>query len=178
MMSVQKSLVSVLLVFTLVTVNYATMTLNVDTDAKELYFTGSTTGRLADVDGSQMAIWMGGEDSDDNDAIPLTGTFSSSQNVDSFSALQSNGSTGSLMVMFVFMGADLASDITFTGTGTRVSYAGLDQDHIDAIEGYAGVLPILYGSDFDTIAVTYVPEPATFALLGLGGLLIRRRKRA
>jgi len=32
------------------------------------------------------------------------------------------------------------------------------------------------GVVFDSVTVTFIPEPITVALLGLGGLFLRRRK--
>ena len=58
--------------------------------------------------------------------------------------------------------AGIAFSLSFLGVAEGTVDVKLDHD--------------VWGSTVDTLAVTVIPEPMTLALLGLGGLFLRRKK--
>ena len=59
--------------------------------------------------------------------------------------------------------------------GNRVGQAN-DYFALGKIASDLGAIEAVYTADGDFTTITAIPEPATMMLLGLGGLLIRRKK--
>ncbi|MEO1497018.1 MAG: PEP-CTERM sorting domain-containing protein [Planctomycetota bacterium] len=67
---------------------------------------------------------------------------------------------------------------TVTGTGVPISYAAQTPSQIQAIESADGIsMNLTSGSGVGPLSVVVVPEPTSLALLGLGGLIVARRRR-
>ena len=68
---------------------------------------------------------------------------------------------------------------TLTGTGVYLSYASFDAGAKDYFESFGGkTLALSNGSDFSSISVEAVPEPATAGLLGISALVLYGLRRA
>lgn len=82
----------------------------------------------------------------------------------------------------VYIDLYAASDIIMWDLEIGVTYSYYDASYSEyiyyyGIVGYATSTVIAEGTLIDTILVKQIPEPATLALLGLGGLFLRRRKK-
>ena len=68
----------------------------------------------------------------------------------------------------------------YTSVSTVPTATGKWWDVVFTCDGTGTVTITLYGNDLvsaiDTITINQIPEPITVALLGLGGLFLRRRK--
>ena len=77
-------------------------------------------------------------------------------------------------------GADWVSGVNADGVPTNYSDIGVGFGYEFHCDGEGPVLIELHdgtmGNVVDTLIIHQIPEPATIALLGLGGLLLRRRK--
>lgn len=162
------------LVFALVAGASAELTLNIDTGAKTISFSGTDSGNGLDI-GIYLLTWNIGSGAS-SQHIDIAGTAfeevieSESFQVD-FNAVDG---TGGLWLNF----DDYVDITTLTGTGTAISYSGLDSDHQGILEGYIGSkIPLYTGSDYSSINVASIPEPATLGLLAAGGIALLRRNK-
>ena len=69
-------------------------------------------------------------------------------------------------------------DSTQTYDPTAFAFKAPDISHLGAFSNSAGTKSSFYGGQMDTFTAldTAIPEPATLGLLGLGALILRRRK--
>lgn len=87
--------------------------------------------------------------------------------------------------IFLVHSSDAGASTSFIGTSTRLegSPDASDYTNITAVNsntlGFGGLLTTARGSTTDNqYTVTLAPEPGSLALLGLGGLLVARRRRS
>lgn len=93
--------------------------------------------------------------------------------------LEANADVGYIAITVL----DPSDYSTITGTGTSVSYASLDatlQASLEALAASNTSIPLTFGSGFEPIATTTVPEPSNYGLLAALGSLtllpfVRRR---
>lgn len=151
------------------------LTLHIDTNANELWFTGSDSVSPLEFAGNGV-IWSVSQD------------FSSSRRLDVSSALTSTGLTGADIVYSPY-GPDISVMLSYDSTNTAL--VNVTDTHVDYSSFYnaqemadfeniavnmGSSIPNVFSSANHAIALDVVPEPCTMALLGLGGLFVRRRK--
>jgi hypothetical protein len=105
--------------------------------------------------------WIGGE-------INLTGgLLDIGGDVNMNAGGQNNAHVDIAGGTWIVRGADISAKVaTWIGTGELTAYGGLGSIVVDTLSIPGGTV------------ITAVPEPSSFALLGLGSLLLFRRKRA
>jgi len=149
----------------------AQLTLTLDTANDLLWFTGSDTGSQS----GATVIWSetGASLGSTVGSGTITSTLSSDGNLISVSLQE--GNSGQIGILLTDIGS---APITLTGlgAGSTYDYSGLAlASDLEALVGTT--LALNAGSGFSPINVAAIPEPASLALLGLGGLLIAGRNR-
>lgn len=157
----------------------AALKLTINTTTKQLWFSGSDV-ITTEVDG--YFGWIGGNISQGNGiGMGLTGGLTSSvgtlNSTQDMVVFTSNG-------LAIFFGNTVAGTFTVTGNeAVKISYAILPAAERAAID-YMGTnqVPLTQnlGTGASAVNMEAVPEPSTYALLGLGAALmisqLRRRK--
>ncbi len=167
------------LLATLITaaVTQATLVLNVDMNAKELWFSGSDSGASNDNRfGSSVGYSLGADSAgtDGSSDVIIDSCFDNSLSYGFLRAFYGTAGTG--------LHISLSSDSPFSAiiaNETHIDYSAITR--IDSFESVitefeGSSMPLSEGTDFSPVEINVVPEPATMALLGLGGLMIRCRK--
>lgn len=149
---------------------HAALVLNLDTDAKEFFFTGTDSVVRT---GSEVVWTTSGSGAltsyDITSSIDITGNTS-------FSNLLQLGSSRSLLFFeFVF----ISGEPNFAGNGGRLSYASATPDQAAFLEGLAGSsIPLTQGIGGSPVEVQIIPEPSApllISIAALGSLYFRRR---
>jgi len=170
---------------------HAALTLSIDNVNEEVHFSGQTSGTMYSI----MYVGYAGVQWTDNSSgyqkyisniengLTLDADPAFDFNV-SFAVTEDdfNGTTGLRFEISdneVDFGYEGNYDLTVSGNETRVSYASLDQDFKDILEGYStsDTIPLDDGTDFESIAIDAVPEPASAGLLAGAGLLLSLYRR-
>jgi len=163
------------LVFALVAGASAELTLNIDTGAKTISFSGTDSGIALDIGGIYLLNWYNQGPASSSQSIDIAGTaFEETIESETFNVyIYAGDGTGGLQLYF-----DNFADITtLTGTGTAISYSGLGADYQRILEGSIGsTIPLGVGWGYSSINVASIPEPATLGLLAAGGIALLRRR--
>jgi hypothetical protein len=155
------------------------LTLHIDTSANELWFSGSDMGMPFFQTNTQ--IWSdsygtaSGVSFDVSPAIAGLGLGSVS--------LEFAEGLSDITVVGYFGGFETT---TIASTGTHINYTSLlSASDLAIFESEVSTITSLdnyvetgfgFSNGFSSMTVEIVPEPATMAILGLGGLFIRRRR--
>jgi len=142
--------------------------------------TGDTTAIVTISADSTAAITSVVEDSEGADGMPTTGvtTIASVTKTDAAGEQATVTAYGSLDYAFTVSAKDTTEPFDSVATGVQfnvnldIAGLGLAVDDTFVIYLYNEA----YTSTFASHTVTVTPEPMTIALLGLGGLFLRRRK--
>lgn len=168
------------LVFALVGGASAELTLNIDTGAKTISFSGTDSGNAEYIE--NMYFWIGWSIEYSGSALGQSIYFESTafeEVIDSAYLDVSFGVDGGTngLTLVVINDVDIT---TLTGTGTAISYSSLNATCQGVLEGYIGsTIPLIFGSGYSDINIASIPEPATIALLAAGGTaLLRRNKKS
>lgn len=151
---------------------HADLILNIDTSNEEFFFTGSDTITL---NGSEV-VWRIGPSNSPSTSINLSSAIDIAGNtpISPSQLLQLSGNRTSVYYEFISTG-----NPTFTGNGTRLSYALASNDEAAFLEGLIGSsIPLVQGTGGAPIQVQGVPEPSSFLLLPLAlvALAIKRQR--
>jgi len=158
----------------------AALVMEIDTANEQFRLTGSDSGTAAHGD-LYNAIWAIGTDSMGSETAEsyeaYADLFSESFVSEGF-ILESYSDTGGLVVLLLIMSQNDFSSVS--GSEAWVDYSKMNETLKPEFEGLIGGAMYSWGlyaqSGWSDIAIHAVPEPATMALLGLGGLLIRRKR--
>ncbi len=159
----------------------AAITLNIDTTAQEFYFSGSDTGTGSQIGVTDTSFVMWYKDGIGNrSSFDIETAFTAAVEVyDGFLAIGSNN----YEIALYFNTTD---EVTVTANESVRFYYGA---MLFAPEGFTNLAasltpaPVDLGTGFSPVQPAAVPEPSTYALVGLGAAavalrLIRRRKTA
>jgi len=160
----------------------ALLTLEVNPFSKTVAFSGSETGSIpyVDTDNAGIASWalpgtfIGGG----REALGVIGALTVDSGTISAHELLVDSANSAMTYEFSLQAYAENQSITLTGTGTPISYAGLSLDNQALIESSVGQSLVVdyQPSTLSSIAIVQVPEPTSLALLGLGGLMVIRRR--
>ena len=151
----------------------STLTLNVDTNANELWFTGVNTG-IPFMPAGNLVVWTDSMDLSSSPAINVSSCLSAA-NMNSGSIYFSEyGNDISVALYF-----NNSSTVSISGNGIHVDYSNYYNPaemliFEEIIANYTSISPSFSSST--SLAVIVGPGPITMALLGLGGLALGRRK--
>jgi len=158
----------------------AALVMEIDTANEQFRLTGSDSGTAAHGD-LYNAIWAIGADSMGSETAESYEAYAdlfSESFVSEVFFLDSYSDTGGLAALLLIMSETDFSGVS--GSEAWVDYSTMNETLKPEFEGLIGGAMYSSGlyaqSGWSDIAIHAVPEPATMALLGLGGLLIRRKR--
>jgi len=147
---------------------FGTVTLIVDTDTKNLSFTGSDSGTPIDAGkGKGRIAWeIGPFDSIGTSGIDILGDISPT--VTSSGIISTGFRMDESTMLISFKTADTNFG-TWTFDGTLHDYSFMSQDREDFLEGLIGSeIPVLEGAGFSAISVVAASDPGTIVPVDLG----------
>jgi len=156
----------------------AALIMTIDPTTKEFWLTGTATGKTSS---SGRVAWSNGNSSSEAIVGANTSVITTSPllNVSAIRITHSTAGSGSTLAIW-FNQINASTTITGAGSAQKVYYGGMAANAISGFESGIGQTLNNTESGVSFGSITVVPEPSVASLLmiGSGGVMAMRRRRA